>query len=89
MSPNSPPVLSDDVEVDARWLGADYAIPTAASEAAATWAAHHGAWVLDGVYTAKGMAGFLGNAAESRWPAGSNVVWIHTGGQPEVFVSHG
>ena len=82
-------VRPDDVEVDARWLGADYAIPTAASEAAATWAAHHGAWVLDGVYTAKGMAGFLGNAAESRWPAGSNVVWIHTGGQPEVFVSHG
>lgn len=82
-------VRPHDVEVDARWLGVDYAIPTAESERAATWAAHAGAWVLDGVYTAKGMAGLLGNAAESRWPRGSDVVWIHTGGQPEVFVSHG
>mgnify|MGYP006282253305 CR=1 FL=1 len=82
-------VCVDDVEVDARWLGADYAIPTPESERAAEWAAHAGAWVLDGVYTAKGMAGVLGNAAEGRWPSGSDVVWIHTGGQPEVFVSHG
>lgn len=82
-------VRVDDVEVDARWLGADYAIPTPESERAAEWAAHAGAWVLDGVYTAKGMAGLLGNADEGRWPSGSDIVWIHTGGQPEVFVSHG
>ena len=33
-------VLDEDVEVDARWLGEDYAIPTDASRAAITWAAH-------------------------------------------------
>ena len=81
-------VLNEDVEVDARWLGEDYAIPTDASRAAITWAAHNGAWVLDDVYTAKGMAGLLGNAAQGRWASGDDVIFIHTGGSPEVFVRH-
>jgi 1-aminocyclopropane-1-carboxylate deaminase/D-cysteine desulfhydrase-like pyridoxal-dependent ACC family enzyme len=81
-------VLDEDVEVDARWLGEDYAIPTDASRAAITWAAHNGAWVLDDVYTAKGMAGLLGNASQGRWTSGEDVIFIHTGGSPEVFVRH-
>ena len=76
-----------DVEVDTRWLGEDYAIPTDASIAAAAWGAANGAWVLDGVYTAKGMAGLLGNV--ERWSPGDHVVFVHTGGHPEVFVRHG
>ena len=81
-------VRDEDVEVDARWLGEDYAIPTDASRAAITWAAHNGAWVLDDVYTAKGMAGLLGNATQGRWGSGDDVIFIHTGGSPEVFVRH-
>ncbi len=81
-------VLDEDIEVDARWLGKDYAIPTDASQAAITWAAHNGAWVLDDVYTAKGMAGLLGNATQGRWASGEDVIFIHTGGSPEVFVRH-
>lgn len=81
-------VLDEDIEVDARWLGEDYAIPTEASRAAITWAAHNGAWVLDDVYTAKGMAGLLGNAQQGRWTNGDDVIFIHTGGTPEVFVHH-
>lgn len=81
-------VADDDVEVDARWLGDDYAIPTEASHAAITWAAHNGAWVLDDVYTAKGMAGLLGNVSQGRWGSGDDVIFIHTGGSPEVFVRH-
>jgi 1-aminocyclopropane-1-carboxylate deaminase/D-cysteine desulfhydrase-like pyridoxal-dependent ACC family enzyme len=81
-------VHDEDIEVDARWLGEDYAIPTDASRAAITWAAHNGAWVLDDVYTAKGMAGLLGNATQGRWASGEDVIFIHTGGSPEVFVRH-
>ena len=81
-------VVDEDVEVDARWLGEDYAVPTEASRAAITWAAHNGAWVLDDVYTAKGMAGILGNASQGRWGNGDDVIFIHTGGSPEVFVRH-
>ena len=81
-------VVDEDIEVDARWLGDDYAIPTEASRAATTWAARNGAWVLDDVYTAKGMAGLLGNASQGRWGNGDDVIFIHTGGSPEVFVRH-
>jgi len=81
-------VLDEDIDVDPRWLGEDYAIPTDASRAAITWAAHNGAWVLDDVYTAKGMAGLLGNADQGRWASSDDVIFIHTGGSPEVFVRH-
>ncbi len=81
-------VADDDIEVDGRWLGPDYAIPTEASQKASVWAAHAGAWVLDDVYTAKGMAGVLGNADDGRWTSNDDVIFIHTGGQPEVFVRH-
>ena len=80
-------VSDDDVIVDPRWLGDDYAIPTAESRAAARWAARHGAWVLDDVYTAKGMSGLLGLDVEGRF-GDRDAVFIHTGGHPEVFVQH-
>jgi 1-aminocyclopropane-1-carboxylate deaminase/D-cysteine desulfhydrase-like pyridoxal-dependent ACC family enzyme len=82
-------VEPDDVCVDTGWIGDDYAIPTASGDAAIRWAARHGGWVLDRVYSGKGMAGLLGNAAAGRWPPGSDVVFIHTGGAPSVFTPGG
>jgi 1-aminocyclopropane-1-carboxylate deaminase/D-cysteine desulfhydrase-like pyridoxal-dependent ACC family enzyme len=81
-------VDDDAVVVDGRWLGPDYAIATAESRAAREWAAHNGAWVVDDVYTAKGMAGLLGNIEQGRWGRDDDIVFVHTGGQPEVFVRH-
>jgi len=81
-------VDDEAVTVDGRWLGPDYAIPTIESRAAIGWAARNGAWVVDDVYTAKGMAGLLGNIEQGRWGKDDDVVFIHTGGQPEVFVRH-
>ncbi len=82
-------VSGDDVHVDTGWIGEDYAIPTKAGDAAIGWAARHGGWVLDRIYSGKGMAGMLGNAAAGRWPPGSDVVFIHTGGIPAVFTADG
>jgi len=82
-------VGDDDACIDAGWIGEDYAIPTDAGDAAIRWAARHGGWVLDRVYSGKGMAGLLGNAAAGRWPEGSDVVFIHTGGLPAVFAPGG
>ena len=82
-------VGADDVCIDAGWIGEDYAIPTEEGDAAILWAARHGGWVLDRVYSGKGMAGLLGNAAGGRWPAGSDVVFVHTGGAPAVFAPGG
>ena len=60
-------MTEDDVEIDDRWLGDDYGVPTAAGDEAIRWAAVHGGWVLDRTYTGKGFAGLLGNAATGRW----------------------
>ena len=82
-------VEDDDVEIDARWMGPDYGVPTAAGAEAIRWAAVHGGWVLDDTYTGKGFAGLLGNAATGRWRPGTDVVFLHTGGLPGVFAVHG
>lgn len=83
----SPAVISDeDIEIDDRFLGDDYAAPTVEAANAASWAARRGAWILDPVYTAKGFSGVLGRDAEGRHGAGDDIVFIHTGGLPSVFV---
>ena len=82
-------VGADDVCIDTGWIGEDYAIPTDEGDAAIRWSARHGGWVLDRVYSGKGMAGLLGNAAAGRWPPGSDVVFVHTGGAPAVFAPGG
>ncbi len=84
-----PTVTADDVEIDGRWIGEDYAIPTVEADDAIIWAARHGGWVLDRTYSGKGLAGLLGNAAEGRWNDGDDVVFIHTGGLPAVFAPGG
>ncbi len=78
-----------DVQLDTRWLGDDYAVPSASGDAAVRWAARHGGWVLDRTYTGKGFAGLVGNAEAHRWPASSDVIFVHTGGTPAVFAPGG
>jgi 1-aminocyclopropane-1-carboxylate deaminase/D-cysteine desulfhydrase-like pyridoxal-dependent ACC family enzyme len=82
-------VDDNDVELDDRWLGDEYGVPTHAGDEAIEWAARHGGWVLDRTYTGKGFSGLLGNAAAGRWTADDDVVFIHTGGLPAVFTSNG
>jgi 1-aminocyclopropane-1-carboxylate deaminase/D-cysteine desulfhydrase-like pyridoxal-dependent ACC family enzyme len=82
-------VDDDDVEIDDRWLGDEYGVPTRAGDEAIEWAARHGGWVLDRTYTGKGLSGLLGNAAAGRWSPGDDVVFIHTGGLPAVFAADG
>lgn len=78
-------VGDDDVVVVGDWLGTDYAIPTQESRAAQDWAARCAGILLDDVYTAKGMSGVLGLSERGRWSSGDDVVFIHTGGHPEIF----
>ncbi|MEM9749007.1 MAG: pyridoxal-phosphate dependent enzyme [Actinomycetota bacterium] len=74
-----------DVEIDGRWLGPDYGVPTDAGAAAIEWAARSGGWILDPVYSGKGMSGLLGLTGEGRWGSGDDVVFLHTGGWPALF----
>ncbi|HRE03339.1 MAG TPA: hypothetical protein PLV68_18735, partial [Ilumatobacteraceae bacterium] len=54
------------VDIDGRWLGDDYAVPTTAADAAIAWAARSAGLVLDRTYSGKGMAGLLGNVGDGR-----------------------
>jgi D-cysteine desulfhydrase family pyridoxal phosphate-dependent enzyme len=78
-------VREADVVIASDWLGPDYAVPTPESRAAQDWAARFAGILLDDVYTAKGMAGLLGLVDRGHWKEGDDVVFIHTGGHPELF----
>jgi len=82
-------VKPDDIEIDTRWLGDDYATPTVAADAAIKWGARHGGWVFDRTYSGKGFAGLLGNVDDGRWGPEGDVVFVHTGGLPAVFAPGG
>ncbi len=82
-------VSAADVEVDPRWIGDDYAVPTDAGDAAIRWAAAHGGWLMDRTYSGKGFAGLLGLAREGRFAPGADVVFVHTGGWPALFAAGG
>ena len=87
--PTGAVVEEADVVVDGNWLGDDYAVPTPAADDAIRWAARRGGWVLDRVYSGKGLSGVLGRDAAGEWAAGDDVVFIHTGGVPSVFAADG
>lgn len=71
------------IEVDDRFVGAGYGIPTGASAEAMQLAARREALFLDPTYTAKAMAGLL-----SRLRGGElhgTILFWHTGGQVGLF----
>ncbi len=82
-------VEAADIHLDTRWMGEDYGIPSSAGDDAIRWAARSGGLILDRTYSGKGFAGLLGNIADGRWSIDDDVVFLHTGGLPSVFVTGG
>lgn len=81
-------VAAADVEIDTRWMGDDYATPTAEGDEAIRWAATKGGWLMDRTYSGKGFSGLLGLEREGRF-GGRDVVFVHTGGWPALFAVDG
>jgi 1-aminocyclopropane-1-carboxylate deaminase/D-cysteine desulfhydrase-like pyridoxal-dependent ACC family enzyme len=80
----APGVFADArIEVDDRFVGDGYGIPTPASTDAIGLAARTEALFLDPTYTAKAMAGLIARA-RSRELTGTILFW-HTGGQVGLF----
>jgi 1-aminocyclopropane-1-carboxylate deaminase/D-cysteine desulfhydrase-like pyridoxal-dependent ACC family enzyme len=73
------------VEIDHRWVGEGYGVPTAESAEALRLAARVEGLVLDPVYTSKALAGLIGEIREERFSASDTVVFLHTGGSPALF----
>jgi 1-aminocyclopropane-1-carboxylate deaminase/D-cysteine desulfhydrase-like pyridoxal-dependent ACC family enzyme len=78
---------ANDVEVDGRWLGSHYAVPTAEADDAMRLAARSAALVLDRVYTAKAYAALADLDAQAT--GDEPFLFWHTGGQPAVFSEGG
>jgi L-cysteate sulfo-lyase len=74
-----------DVEVVAGHAGPAYGVPHAATVEAIRLGAQLEALLLDPVYSGKGLAGLIALVRSGRWPADSDVIFIHTGGAPALF----
>ena len=69
------------------YIGEGYALPTAESAQAIRLAARTEALVLDPVYTGKALAGLMDHVRRGEVRANDTVVFIHTGGLPNLFAS--
>jgi L-cysteate sulfo-lyase len=74
-----------EIEVDDRFVGDGYGIPTAASREAAGLAARTEALFLDPTYTAKAMAALIALVRQQQFSSGQTVLFWHTGGQVGLF----
>jgi D-cysteine desulfhydrase family pyridoxal phosphate-dependent enzyme len=73
------------IQVDDRFVGDGYGIPTAESREALELAARSDAIFLDPTYTAKAMAGLIAYVRERRFSDPQTVLFWHTGGQVGLF----
>lgn len=75
----------DGVEVTDAFVGPGYAQPSEAGIAAILKTARTEGIVLDATYTGKAMSGLVAMAAAGSVDTGDPVVFLHTGGAPEIF----
>jgi D-cysteine desulfhydrase family pyridoxal phosphate-dependent enzyme len=74
-----------DIHIEDRFLGAGYAVVTAAEREAIGVVARTEGILLDPVYTGKAMAGLLGLVREGSIASYERVLFWHTGGVPALF----
>lgn len=77
------PVNDADIVLIDEYLGPGYGRMNVASLEAIRTAARTEGLLLDPVYTAKAMAGFLARAGAAE--PGETLLFVHTGGQPALF----
>ena len=76
---------SSPIEVDDRFVGEGYGVPTDASREAIELTARTEGTFLDPVYTAKAMAALLAYVRQQRFTDGQRILFWHTGGQVALF----
>lgn len=79
------PVKREEIVVRDEYLGPGYTLPTEAMVEAVKLLAGTEGILLDPSYTGKAMAGLIDLARKGVFPAGSRVLFLHTGGWPALF----
>ena len=67
------------------YVGPGYSLPTAAMAEAVTLLARTESILLDPVYSGKAMSGLIDLVRKGVFSAGSNVLFLHTGGSPALY----
>ena len=80
------PFDAADVDVVAGHAGPAYGVPHQATIEAIKLGARLEGLVLDPVYSGKGLAGLIALIQSGRWTKDQDMVFIHTGGAPSLFV---
>jgi len=75
----------EDVEVQDRYIGEGYGIPSSGCLEAVRLCAQTEGILLDPVYTGKAMAGLIDHLRRGMIAREENVVFWHTGGSPALF----
>jgi D-cysteine desulfhydrase family pyridoxal phosphate-dependent enzyme len=75
-------------EIYDEYIGREYGDPTEACLDAIQLVAQTEGILLDPVYSGKVMSGFLAHASAGRWPPGSQMLFLHSGGTPALFAYH-
>jgi D-cysteine desulfhydrase len=79
-------VSESDVVIHDGYIGPGYGAPSAEGSAAIRLAAVEEGVFLDPVYTGKALAGLVALCEAGRFDGSRNVLFLHTGGQPGLFV---
>jgi 1-aminocyclopropane-1-carboxylate deaminase/D-cysteine desulfhydrase-like pyridoxal-dependent ACC family enzyme len=74
-----------DIDADENYVAPGYGLPSTKSRAALELLARTEAILTDPVYTSKALAALIDDVRDGRYPPGSNVVFLHTGGIPAIF----
>jgi D-cysteine desulfhydrase/L-cysteate sulfo-lyase len=74
-----------DIDADESYIAPGYGHPSPAGQEALHLLARTEAVLLDPVYSAKAMAALIADVRAGKYPPGSVIVFIHTGGVPAIF----
>ena len=75
----------EEIDADESFIAPGYGLPSPAGREALSFLATTEAILLDPVYTAKALAGLIADVRAGKYPPGSILVFIHTGGVPAIF----
>jgi len=78
-------VARDQIVCFDQYVGPGYSIPTDSMVEAVKLFATNEAILLDPVYSGKAAAGLVDLVRSGHFPAGSNVLFLHTGGSPALY----
>ena len=78
-------LAASDLDADESYIAPGYGLPSPAGQEAMHLLATTEAILTDHVYTAKALAALVADVRAGKYPRGSSVVFIHTGGVPAIF----